>query len=91
MIAGIVCFSKFSPSITNYNKYNNANHFWGYFSLYRRLCLRKLLHTLQKGKRVGLGKFWIVGGIFSWLIVPPLAAWLTIPHFADIIRAVWVT
>src|SRR5437879_4266338 len=30
--------------------------------------------------------FWIVGGIFSWLIVPPLAAWLTIPGFTDIIR-----
>lgn len=30
---------------------------------------------------------WIVGGLFSWLIVPPLAAWLTIPGFADIIRA----
>jgi len=29
--------------------------------------------------------FWIVGGIFSWLIVPPLAAWLTIPNFGDII------
>lgn len=29
--------------------------------------------------------FWIVGGIFSWLIVPPLAAWLTVPGFADII------
>src|ERR1700760_2039722 len=31
--------------------------------------------------------FWIVGGIFSWLIVPPLAAWLTIPHFSEIIAA----
>src|SRR5579871_6703950 len=31
--------------------------------------------------------FWIVGGLFSWLIVPPLAAWLTIPHFTDIITA----
>ncbi len=31
--------------------------------------------------------FWIVGGVFSWLIVPPLAAWLTIPHFAEIIAA----
>jgi L-rhamnose-H+ transport protein len=31
--------------------------------------------------------FWIVGGIFSWLIVPPVAAWLTVPHFADIIKA----
>lgn len=30
--------------------------------------------------------FWIVGGICSWLIVPPLAAWLTIPHFTDIIK-----
>lgn len=30
--------------------------------------------------------FWIVGGIFSWLIVPPLAAWLTIPGFGEIIR-----
>src|SRR3954471_14820518 len=29
--------------------------------------------------------YWIVGGLFSWLIVPPLAAWLTIPHFSEII------
>ncbi|UYQ95329.1 L-rhamnose/proton symporter RhaT [Chitinophaga horti] len=31
--------------------------------------------------------YWIIGGMFSWLIVPPLAAYLTIPNFADIIRA----
>src|SRR6187401_3677586 len=31
--------------------------------------------------------YWIVGGLFSWLIVPPLAAWLTIPHFTDIISS----
>ncbi|MDB5063196.1 MAG: rhaT [Mucilaginibacter sp.] len=31
--------------------------------------------------------FWIVGGIFSWLIVPPVAAWLTIPNFTEIIKA----
>jgi L-rhamnose-H+ transport protein len=30
--------------------------------------------------------FWIVGGLFSWLIVPPIAAYLTIPAFMDIIR-----
>ncbi|MEP7236622.1 MAG: L-rhamnose/proton symporter RhaT [Ferruginibacter sp.] len=30
--------------------------------------------------------FWIIGGLFSWLIVPPLAAYLTIPGFMDIIR-----
>lgn len=29
--------------------------------------------------------YWIVGGLFSWLIVPPLAAMLTVPGFADII------
>jgi L-rhamnose-H+ transport protein len=29
--------------------------------------------------------YWIIGGLFSWLIVPPLAAWLTIPHFTEII------
>lgn len=31
--------------------------------------------------------YWIVGGLFSWLIVPPVAAYLTIPGFADIIAA----
>jgi L-rhamnose-H+ transport protein len=30
--------------------------------------------------------YWIVGGLFSWLIVPPLAAWFTVPGFAEIIR-----
>lgn len=30
--------------------------------------------------------FWIVGGLFSWLIVPPIAAYLTIPGFGDIIK-----
>ncbi len=30
--------------------------------------------------------FWIVGGLFSWLIVPPIAAYLTIPNFMDIIK-----
>ena len=31
--------------------------------------------------------YWIVGGIFSWLIVPPLAAWLTIPGYMGIIES----
>ena len=30
--------------------------------------------------------YWIIGGLFSWLIIPPLAAWLTVPGFAEIIR-----
>ena len=29
--------------------------------------------------------YWIIGGLFSWLIVPPLAAWITLPGFSDII------
>lgn len=30
--------------------------------------------------------FWIVGGLFSWLVVPPIAAYTTIPSFAEIIK-----
>jgi len=30
--------------------------------------------------------YWIIGGLFSWLVVPPLAAWLTVPGFAEIIK-----
>ena len=30
--------------------------------------------------------YWIVGGIFSWLFVPVISAWLTVPGFADIIK-----
>ncbi|MBL7862822.1 MAG: L-rhamnose/proton symporter RhaT [Cyclobacteriaceae bacterium] len=30
--------------------------------------------------------YWIIGGLFSWLIVPPLAAWFTLPGFSEIIR-----
>ncbi len=36
--------------------------------------------------------YWIVGGLFSWIIIPPLAAWLTIPGFTEIItRIPWHT
>ena len=35
--------------------------------------------------------YWIVGGLFSWLIVPPLAAWLTIPGFTEIISSTGVS
>src|SRR5215831_1341606 len=30
--------------------------------------------------------YWLIGGLFSWLIVPPLAAALTVPGFWDIIK-----
>ncbi|HSD06460.1 L-rhamnose/proton symporter RhaT [Flavobacterium sp.] len=29
--------------------------------------------------------YWLIGGLFSWLIVPPVAAYLTIPNFMGII------
>ncbi len=29
---------------------------------------------------------WIIGGVFSWILVPLLAAYLTIPHFLQIIE-----
>ena len=32
--------------------------------------------------------YWLVGGLFSWLIVPPLAAALTVPDFVGIIKEV---
>ena len=31
--------------------------------------------------------YWIVGGLFSWLVVPPLAAYLTVPNFADFLSS----
>lgn len=31
--------------------------------------------------------YWMVGGVASWLIIPPIAAWLTIPNFMEIISA----
>lgn len=29
--------------------------------------------------------YWMVGGLMSWLIIPPIAAWLTVPGFNEII------
>ncbi|MEO8404154.1 MAG: L-rhamnose/proton symporter RhaT [Chitinophagaceae bacterium] len=40
----------------------------------------------KKVKKWHWESYWIIGGLFSWLIVPPLAAWLTVPGFAEIIR-----
>jgi len=31
--------------------------------------------------------YWLVGGLFSWLIIPPLAAYLTVPGFGEIIQS----
>lgn len=35
----------------------------------------------KKVKKWHWENYWIIGGLFSWLIVPPLAAWLTLPDF----------
>jgi L-rhamnose-H+ transport protein len=39
----------------------------------------------KKVKKWAWESYWLIGGLFSWLIVPPLAAWLTVPGFAQII------
>lgn len=39
----------------------------------------------SKVKKWSWETYWLVGGLFSWVIVPPLAAWLTIPNFMEII------
>ncbi|RUT72329.1 L-rhamnose/proton symporter RhaT [Flavobacterium cupreum] len=41
----------------------------------------------KKVKNWAWESYWIVGGFFSWLIVPPIAAYLTIPNFVEIIAA----
>ena len=39
----------------------------------------------KKVKKWHWESYWIVGGLFSWLIIPPLAAWITVPEFSTII------
>ena len=41
----------------------------------------------NKVKKWAWESYWIVGGLFSWLIVPPIAAYLTVPGFMDIISS----
>jgi L-rhamnose-H+ transport protein len=41
----------------------------------------------NKVKKWAWESYWMVGGTVSWLIVPPLAAWITVPGFAEIIAA----
>ncbi|GAB3662339.1 L-rhamnose/proton symporter RhaT [Echinicola sediminis] len=41
----------------------------------------------NKVKKWAWESYWMVGGLVSWLILPPLAAWLTIPNFVEIIQA----
>lgn len=42
--------------------------------------------AFKKVKEWSWESYWLVGGLFSWLIVPPVAAALTIPGFMDIIQ-----
>jgi L-rhamnose-H+ transport protein len=41
--------------------------------------------SFKKVKRWRWETYWLVGGLFSWLIVPPLAAAITLPGFFDLI------
>lgn len=40
----------------------------------------------KKVKQWSWESYWLVGGLFSWLIVPPIAAALTVPSFASVIQ-----
>ncbi len=42
--------------------------------------------AFRKVKAWAWESYWTIGGLFSWLIVPPLAALLTVPGFANVIR-----
>jgi L-rhamnose-H+ transport protein len=42
--------------------------------------------AFKKVKGWAWESYWVIGGLFSWLIVPPIAAYLTLPGFADIIQ-----
>ncbi|WP_187262704.1 L-rhamnose/proton symporter RhaT [Pontibacter beigongshangensis] len=39
----------------------------------------------SKVKKWSWESYWIVGGIFSWLLVPPLGAWLTAPGYTEVL------
>ncbi|HUQ67318.1 MAG TPA: L-rhamnose/proton symporter RhaT [Flavitalea sp.] len=39
----------------------------------------------KKVKKWHWESYWLVGGLFSWLIIPPLAAWITVPGFSKIL------
>ena len=41
--------------------------------------------AFKEVRRWAWESYWVVGGLFSWLIVPPLAAALTLPGFGEII------
>lgn len=40
----------------------------------------------KKVKKWSWESYWLAGGFFSWLIIPFIAAWLTIPGFMEIIK-----
>ena len=41
--------------------------------------------AFKKVKGWAWESYWVIGGIFSWLVVPPVAAALTLPGFSEII------
>lgn len=41
----------------------------------------------NKVKKWAWESYWMIGGTVSWLIIPPLAAWITVPGFAEIIAS----
>ena len=58
-----------------------------FFHLLGGIASGSFYMPFSKVKKWSWESYWIIGGLFSWLIVPPIAAWLTLPGFTEIIAA----
>jgi L-rhamnose-H+ transport protein len=80
------------------NGIKGENHiFYNFIQLTMQVLLGIIYHTIggissgsfympfKKVKGWAWESYWIIGGLFSWLIVPPIAAYLTVPNFMSII------
>src|ERR1044071_7932002 len=56
------------------------------FQFIGRFASGSFYMPFKKVKGWAWESYWIIGGLFSWLIIPLLAAWLTVPNFFEIIR-----
>lgn len=88
MIGGKMDTFIFSFSIASYEKSLKMGALLGvFFHFLGGAASGSFYMPYKKVKGWSWESFWIIGGFFSWLIVPPLAAYLTIPGFMDIIRS----
>ena len=65
------------------NRYGTQSRFRGDLSLDRRPGRRQILHPLPRVRRWSWETYWLVGGFFSWIIMPWLMASLLVPDLGD--------